>query len=78
MLLLQKYVAKPLKKRSAFVVSLNDPQFYDDRDDFRELADCLASSYDLELHIEAREELRYRLQHTDPETRRIVTRELGL
>lgn len=66
------------QKRSAFVVSLNDPQFYDDRDDFRELADCLASSYDLELHIEAREELRYRLQHTDPETRRIVTRELGL
>ncbi len=66
------------QKRSAFVVSLNDPLFYDDRDDLRELADCLASPYDLELHIEAREELRYRLHHADPETRRIATIELGL
>ena len=66
------------QKRSAFVVSLNDPLFYDDRDDLRELADCLASPYDLELHIEVREELRYRLHHADPETRRIATIELGL
>lgn len=66
------------QKRSAFVVSLNDPLFYGDHDDLRELADCLASSYDLELHIEAREELRYRLRHADPETRRIAIIELGL
>lgn len=66
------------QKRSAFVVSLNDPLFYGDHDDLREPADCLASSYDLELHIEAREELRYRLRHADPETRRIAIIELGL
>lgn len=66
------------QKRNAFTVSLNDPLLYDDCDDTRELADCLASSYDLELHIEAREELRHRLHHADPETRRIVTIELSL
>ena len=39
---------------------------------------CVVSPYDVEEHVEAREELRYKLRKADPATRRIVYMELDL
>lgn len=69
------------KEHEIDLLSLSDPVFSELDEggaDSGERLRCAASSYDIEDHIEAREELRYKLRKADPETRRIVYNELEL
>lgn len=65
------------KQHAAEVVSLEAPALRDDEDG-KDIPRSLWSPYNVEDYVIAREELRYRLRHADPETRRIATIELDL
>lgn len=65
-------------RRDFDTVSLDCPAFRDDGGSPCELFEITPSTYDLEEHVEAREELRLRLRYADDDTRRIILEELSL
>lgn len=69
------------KEHEIDLLSLSDPVFSELDEggaDSGERLRCVVSPYDVEEHVEAREELRYKLRKADPATRRIVYMELDL
>ena len=69
------------KEHEVDLLSLSDPVFSELDEggaNSGERLRCVVSPYDVEEHVEAREELRYKLRKADPATRRIVYMELDL
>ena len=63
------------KEHEVDLLSLSDPVFSELDEggaNSGERLRCVVSPYDVEEHVEAREELRYKLRKADPATRRIV------
>lgn len=66
------------RRRAVELVSLEDIVCEWRHGEQREVEDVVCSPYDLEEHVEAREELRLRLRYADDDTRRIILEELSL